>query len=139
VNAAVGVLLPALGILTILSRPIQPPTTPAARVSAIALLVLAGIFMVSRVARARLTLFADGVKVINPVRTRYVRWEDIAGFSLRSWGIFFMPIGHVDLKQGSSIPVLGIQRSSPEIWRRRTSADNMIDELNQLREEIQRR
>jgi hypothetical protein len=137
INAMLGVLLPGLTIVTILTQPTSRSIGALERGFAIVLVVAAAVFMVARVARARLCVVAGGVKVVNPLRSRFVSWEDIAGFSLRPWRIFFTPVGQVDLNDGTSVPILGIQRSSPQIWRYRTPAEDMIDELNRLLEQFQ--
>jgi HEAT repeats len=55
-----------------------------------------------------------------------------AGSSLRPWNIFWTPVGHIDRVDGSSVPIHGIGRSHTTFLKRRTSADEMIHELNEL-------
>jgi hypothetical protein len=105
--ATLGVVIPSIGIATILSDPLIPPATFADRVAAIVGMVLLAAFAVFRMATARVRVLADGVRVHNYLRNRFIRWEDIAEFSLRPWGLWFTPIGHVDLNDGSSFPVTG--------------------------------
>jgi hypothetical protein len=130
--AALGVLLPGIGIATILSEPLSPPTSAADRAIAIIGMLLVGAFAIFRMARARLRVLLDGVMIHNYLRNRFIPWNEIGGFSLRPWGIWFTPVGHADLTNGSSVPILGIGRSSPQVWRKRAPADDVIDELNRI-------
>lgn len=137
VNGVVGgVLLPVLSIGTIEYD--APKASPANRVGTITFCVLVGAFVLLRVAPARLCVLLDGVRVVNYVRSRFIPWEAISGFSLRPWNPLWTPVGYVDLKDGSSVPVLGISRLRPELWPKRKPADDMIDELNRLLGEVRR-
>lgn len=130
--AALGILLPGIGNAMILSEPPNPPTSAADRTVAIIGMLLIGAFAVFRMARARLRVLPDGIRIHNYVRNRFISWNEIAGFSLRPWGIWFTPLGHADLTDGSSVPILGIGRSSPAISRKRAQADDLIDQLNEI-------
>ena len=86
VNGVVGgVLLPVLSIGTIVYD--APKASPANRVGTITFCVLVGAFVLLRVAPARLCVLLDGVRVVNYVRSRFIPWEDISGFSLRPWNL----------------------------------------------------
>jgi hypothetical protein len=95
-------------------------------------------FTALRMARARLCVLPDGVLVVNYLRSRFISWHEISKFSLRGWGFWWTPVGHVELKNGSSVPVLGIGRSSPTLRTKRARADDMIQELNDLLDEHRR-
>lgn len=128
--AVSGVILFIVGIATVLSRPSKASSVDLVGGAVAYVLLLA--FMLLRMARARLCVLPEGVRVVNYLRNRFIPWDEIVGFSLRGWGIWWTPVGHVDLKDGSSVPVLGIGRSSQVFWRKIAPADDMIDELNRI-------
>ena len=125
-----AVLILVAGFATVTENRSESSTSTQVLSSAAYLAVFG--FMILRMARARLCLLPGGVVVVNYLRSRFIPWPEINGFSLRPWGLWWTPIGHVELQTGSSVPVLGIGRSSPALWPKRAPADAMIRELNEL-------
>ena len=70
--------------------------------------VLLALFTVLRLARAGVFVEEDGVKVLNPLNTVRIPWEEIAGFSLKRSG-GFAAVGFVDLVDGGRVQAWGIQ------------------------------
>lgn len=71
-----------------------------------------------------------GVRVVNLVRTRHLRWAEIAEFRLGGRGA-----SQVALRRPGAlaVPVFGIQQRRFELWLdRRTEGHELIDELNAL-------
>lgn len=128
--AAVGVIFPLVLLVSLAID--YPATSRQARLGAALAAILMGYFTVFRLARARVCVLRDGVKVVNPLRTVFVPWHRISRFSLRTWGLFYTPIGHVDLKDGSSVHILGIGAPNPGTRPRNQSAQRLIEELNDM-------
>ena len=92
---------------------------------------LLGWFLVYRVALAGVAIARDGVHVRNPLASRFVRWAEIEGFDLGRYAIF-SGIGTVRLRDGSRLPLFGVQavesmfnpgdRQAHEIVRRLNAA-----------------
>ncbi len=70
--------------------------------------VALAVFTVARLARAGVFVEEGGVKVLNPLRTVRVPWEEVAGFSLKPSG-GFAAVGFVDLVDGGRVQAWGIQ------------------------------
>lgn len=98
------------------------------------LVVAAGIawFGIFKAGRVRVCVDIEGIYVFNPLRRVFIPWERISGFSLRTRKFIFTPIGHANLKDGSSVPLYGIAAPNPGIRPNSRTAQQMIDELNQL-------
>ena len=90
-----------------------------------------GAFVLLRAARAGVYVLPEGIRIVNPFRTRFVPWRQIAQFSLRDWGPFPL-MGHVDLIDHSSEHIFGIEAPNPLTRRRNRSAQKLIAELNEV-------
>lgn len=88
-------------------------------------------------ARVRVCVDSEGVEVFNPIRRIFIPWERIGGFSLRTRGLIFGPLGHVDLKDGSTVVMFAIAGQNPALRPSNRGAQRMIDELNQLLRDAQ--
>jgi hypothetical protein len=75
-----------------------------------------GAFCILRAARAGVYVLPEGIKIVNPFRTKFVPWRQIARFSLRRWGPFPL-MGHIDLANQSSEHIFGIEAPNPLIYR----------------------
>jgi len=91
----------------------------------------AGAFCLLRAARAGVYVLPEGVRIVNPFRTKFVPWRQIAQFSLRRWGPFPL-IGLVDLTDHSSEHIFGIAAPNPLTRPRNRSAQKLIAELNEV-------
>jgi len=101
------------------------------RVAGIAVGFGAGAFCLLRAARAGVYVLPEGIRIVNPFRTKFVPWRQIARFSLRRWGPFPL-IGHVDLTDHSSQHIFGIEAPNTPTRPRNRSAQKLIAELNQV-------
>jgi hypothetical protein len=126
--AVVGVVGSILGLAEALSRPeVGAPRTVASVIIAAAW----GAFCILRAARAGAYVTQEGVRILNPLRTRFIPWNRIEGFSLRRWGLAPL-MGHVDLKDGTSLHIFGIEAPNALTRPRNQSAQRLIAELNEM-------
>lgn len=76
---------------------------------------------------------SDGVRVVNPLRSYRLRWDEIERFELARPAVGVYPLaGFVNLRSGRVIPIVGI--TVPRFFTRRLKprAQAPIDELNVL-------
>jgi Bacterial PH domain len=108
--------------LLVLSRP------DAADGAELALGLLLSLWSVFRLSRCGIYADGDGIRVLNPLTSRRLRWDEIRRFVLADRG----PC-RVEAVDGSSVRVFGIQHSPLAALRRsgRTREAVMIAELNQ--------
>lgn len=138
-----AILIGITGVILIIAVPVQSLSadaegnrlSPGEAIFFVGLGVPLGLFMVLRVARSGVVAFERGCRVVNPLRTRFIPWTEIAGFSLRPWGVFPL-VGQVDLKDGSSVHVFGIEAPNPLTRPNNRSAHRLKDELNSLRSKL---
>ncbi len=79
-------------------------------------------FTFLRLARAGAFVDDRGVRIVNPLRTVRLPWEELAGFSLRAHG-GFPALGFAERRDGSRVGIWGIQaRSSSPAARRAPEA-----------------
>jgi len=91
-----------------------------------------GAFCLLRVTRCGVYPKDGGLRVMNPFSSEWVSWTDVVGFSLRPWGPY-PAIGHVDLRDGRSIHIWGIEAPNPLFRPKNRSAQLLLQELEQLR------
>lgn len=72
-----------------------------------------------------------GLKIVNPLRSVFVPWDQINRFTVKTWGIFPL-MGHALLKDGSAIRIFGIQPPNVVFRPNNRSAERVIGELNYL-------
>jgi len=88
-------------------------------------------FVLLRAAPAGAYPRPDGIRVRNVFRTETIAWDRIEGFSLRLgkpwWAKYAVFFGHVDLTDGTSVLVSGIQANYGT-----AKASRLIEELNSL-------
>jgi len=109
----------------------DPDVTRPERVAWIIGGLALGAFCLLRGARAGVYVLPEGIRIVNPFRTKIVPWRQIAQFSLRSWGPFPL-MGHVDLIDHSSEHIFGIEAPNPLTRPRSRSAQKLIAELNEV-------
>lgn len=109
----------------------SPNVSLPERVAWIAVGFGAGAFFLLRAARAGVYVLPEGIRIVNPFRTKFVPWRQIARFSLRRWGPFPL-MGHVDLADHSSEHIFGIEAPNPLTRPRNRSALKLIAELNEV-------
>ena len=83
-------------------------------------LIVAGILHI--LARSRVTVDDEGIIVVNGLRTHEYEWAEVLGVSMAEGG----PWPSLDLTDGSTVPVMGIQSSDGE------RSDRAIAELAAL-------
>jgi Bacterial PH domain len=96
-------------------------------------------FGIFRLTTIRVCVDSEGVEVFNPFRRVFVPWGRISAFSLRHRRVIFGPLGHIDLKDGSSVVMFAIAGQNPALRPSERSAQRMIEELNQLLVQAQTR
>lgn len=103
-----GVLLTvlSLGMWIALGPEIRGQFTPFQRSTLVFIGVL-GILLVHAVVRCRITATEKGLEVVNGYRKRTFEWAEVLGISLRRGA----PFATLDLADGSSLSVFGIQGS----------------------------
>jgi hypothetical protein len=90
-----------------------------------------GWFFIFRLARSGVFAYRDGVRILNPLGSRFVPWEETQKFKLGTWGLF-PRMGYAELTNGSEHHIWGIQAPNPLFRPRNRSADRLIAELNEL-------
>ena len=77
-----------------------------------------------RALHARVVLSAAGVQIVDPVRTRFMAWDDITGIECGFWGV------EVTGLDGGAVAVRIAEKSSWARWRRRPRhADDIVEAL----------
>jgi hypothetical protein len=86
------------------------------------------LWSIFRLSRCGIYADHDGIRVLNPLSSTRLRWDEIRRFVLTDRGP-----SRIERVHGSSVKVFGIQRSTWAVMRssRRTREAAMIDELNQ--------
>jgi hypothetical protein len=92
-----------------------------------AISVACGAFVLLRVAKARVCALPSGVRVVNPIRTYVLAWDEIEEFRLRSYGSCV-----VKKRDGGLVAMFAIQQTNWANIRNKTDTPEraMIDELN---------
>jgi hypothetical protein len=76
---------------------------------------------------------SDGVRVVNPLRSYRLRWDEIERFELARPTAGVYPLaGHVILRSGRVIPLVGITVPRFFTQRLKPRAQAPIDDLNAL-------
>jgi hypothetical protein len=88
------------------------PWAPVGVVAALA------VFCLLRLARAGVYADADGIRVLNPLRTQWVPWEHVLRFTLKA-SKGFPAVGFAELIDGREIQIWGIQSRSGTVNARR--------------------
>jgi hypothetical protein len=84
------------------------------------------LWAILRLSRCGITADADGVRVLNPLTTTQLRWDEIARFELADQGPAL-----IERRHGRPVKIFGLQQRPVRIRRsRRTREAAMIDELN---------
>lgn len=99
------------------------PWEPVGVVAALSL------FCLVRLARAGVYADADGIRVLNPLRTVRVPWEHVLRFTLKA-SRGFPAVGFVELIDGREIQVWGIQSRSGTVNARRIP-EEVVARLNE--------
>jgi hypothetical protein len=130
--AIVFAVLLAVWVSTIVSIAVGPHVARGWPV-VLAIVVLVGgmvLFFIGRAIHAGLFVEESRIRVVNPLGTRSVPWSRIARFRLGGDG-FFSPIGFVDLTDGTSIRIFGIQASDGSLGDDYQQTEELIEELNE--------
>jgi hypothetical protein len=103
---------------------------PGAAIACIAILLtaVAGFFLTHRATKAGVCVDDQGITIVNMRRTR-LEWSDIERFTVSHRGLA-PRVGVAQLRDGTTVPIWGIQGPSPDILPKNRSAENMIEELN---------
>lgn len=72
---------------------------------------------------------AEGIRVRNLLRTRDVGWDEIAGFSMGRTTLLPV-VGMLELVDGSSIPISGIQPRNILFFPGDRAAHQLVEQLN---------
>ncbi len=99
---------------------------------------LSGLWLILRAARCGVRVSEEGLKVVNPFRTDFIPWHQVAGFSIGPWGPY-PGIGWVELVDGRRLHVWGIEIPNPLIRPHNAGAQRVIDQLEQERQAHLRR
>jgi hypothetical protein len=92
-----------------------------------AISVACGAFVLLRGAKARVCALPSGVRVVNPLRTYVLAWDEIEKFRLRLYGPCV-----VKKRDGALVGMFAIQQTNWANIRKKTDTPEqaMIDELN---------
>ena len=121
---AIAFISPLMALVRLFSGDASTELSLGTRVGfKVPLTLLAGFAL--RLARSGVVVNESGVIVKNPIRSNALRWEEIAGFSLRRKG-FFPGLGHVALKDGRAIPIYGISVPNPITRPNNRSAQALV-------------
>jgi hypothetical protein len=89
------------------------------------------VFWVGRVVLAGVHLSAEGIRVVEPLRTRRLGWDQIRSFEFGRFGPFLPRVAWVELTSGDRVRIWAIQGSmlSPT----NAGSRHLVDELNAAR------
>ena len=90
---------------------------------------LAGLVVIYRAALGGVRVDDDGIVIVNPFRTARVAWADLERFAM-SIGGSGGQLGMAHLRDGSTIPILGIQGPRNPSFPNSRSTQRLIDALN---------
>jgi len=82
-----------------------------------------------RAAYAYVRADANGVRVLNPLRTRRFAWSEISHFALGRWGVLPRQ-GIIHLRDGTSFGTWAISGTNPGIRRTDRVVEEMVNDLN---------
>jgi hypothetical protein len=125
--ALTWLVVPAVSIVSFL---MPGPLSVPARAVGIGIMVALTCWCLLRVARSGVFLEDGGVGVLNPLRTVRIPWSQIRCFSLKRYKLFPLT-GHVELKDGTSVHIFGIQAPHPLLRPRNQSAQRIVEALNE--------
>jgi hypothetical protein len=82
---------------------------------------------------ARSAVFADsaGIRVVNPIRTRFFPWDEVLHFTVDHFGLN-PKIGLVVLRDGSRFPMFALAGPNPLGRPRNRTAETLVEGLNDL-------
>jgi hypothetical protein len=86
-------------------------------------------FCLLRLARAGVYADAEGIRVLNPLRTVRIPWERVQRFTLRAHG-GFPAVGFAELVDGERVQIWGIQARSHTLAARRIP-EEVVAALNE--------
>jgi hypothetical protein len=89
-----------------------------------------GWFLVGRVALAGVQLAEGGINVRGPFRERFLAWSDVESFSISRWTVFSR-LGVARLRDGSRVPLFGIQAIQSAFNPGDRQAHEIVEELSQ--------
>jgi hypothetical protein len=93
--------------------------------------VALGWFLVGRVALAGVQIREDGLVVRNPLVRRVLAWRDIEAFALGGYR-GFSRLGLARLRDGSRVPLFGIQAIESAFNPGDRQAQEIVDRLNAI-------
>jgi hypothetical protein len=88
-----------------------------------------GWFLVGRVALAGVQVQEAGLLVRNPFGHRFVRWDEIDTITLGRY-VVFSKMGSVRLRDGSKVPLFGIQHTESVFNPGDNQARDILESLN---------
>ena len=108
--------------------PLWSGLSAAGIASAVSLAVALLWFFVARVLLSGVHVGPEGVRIVNPLRTRRLTWVEIQGFGFGQLRPFFPRVGWVELAGGSRVMIWAIQGSV--LWRENRRSRRLIDALS---------
>jgi hypothetical protein len=107
-----------------------------ARFGPVVPVVLLSAFCLLRLARAGVYADDEGIRVLNPLRTVRIPWEQVDHFSLRPYK-GFPSVGFAELVDGGRVQMWGIQARSYNTAAKRVP-EELIEALNRRLQESRR-
>ena len=126
--ALITVLAVLFAVGSIISAATRKGSATDRWVPALVVVALSG-FCLARLARSGVYADEQGVRIVNPLRTDRIRWEELQRFTLRPHK-GFRALGFAERIDGTQVQIWGIQArsSAPAAVR---VPQQLIDELNE--------
>lgn len=129
---AVGVLIIAAWFLiSVIPTIIATEAPPWVRALETAVAIGFALWGALRVSRIGVWVTRDGIRVVNPLKTRFVAWSEIAEFSSTPRGLF--PQVTAELEDGSTLRIRGLPLGGRESAQ--SSTGRALDALNRYLQE----
>ena len=120
--AAVGIAA-ASGFVLLVAITVKP-------VDAVHALSLGGMcVLMARTAMLKVEVRREGVHVVNPWRTDFVSWSDLAGFARKRWLAVYPQVVFVVRRSGHPIPVLALMGGGSFIGGDDSRVDDAVLDL----------
>ena len=89
-----------------------------------------GWFLVGRLAFAGVRMRHDGLLVRGPFAERFLAWQEIESFSIGRYAVVFSKLGLAQLRDGSRVPLFGIQAIESAFNPGDQQAQEIVAQLN---------
>lgn len=124
-----GLMGAGLGLMVFNLGVTPPELTLPARVVFVGAGVGLGWFLIGRVAFAGVQLHDAGILVRNPFAHRFLHWSEIDAFALGRYTVFSR-LGLARLRDGSRVPLFGVQAIESAFNPGDRQAHEILDRLN---------